>query len=107
MEYIAVYTTLPDEESAKEIARKMVEERLVACVNFFPIKSVYHWKGGIEEDEEYVLLMKTRKELYPEIEKRLRDLHPYEVPAIVSYKIERGLREYLTWIEDTTEVNNE
>lgn len=102
MKYISIYTTLPDEDIAKKVAYKLVEERLVACVNFFPIKSVYRWKGNVKGEEEYAILMKSRRSLYPRVEKMLRDLHPYEVPTIVSYKIEDGLCEYLSWIEDKT-----
>jgi periplasmic divalent cation tolerance protein len=102
MDYISIYTTLPDEDIARKVAYKLVEERLVACVNFFPIKSVYRWKGNVEEEEEYAILMKSRRSIYHRVENRLKELHPYEVPAIVSYKIEDGLDKYLSWIEDET-----
>ena len=107
MEYITVYTTLPDEDAARKVASMMVEERLAACANFFPIKLVYRWEGKIEKAKEYVLIIKTRKELYLEVEKKIREVHPYKLPAIISYKIERGLDEYLCWIKETTEVRYE
>lgn len=102
MEYISVYTTLPDENITKKIANKLVKERLVACVNYFPIKSVYRWEGNIEKDDEYAVIMKSKRSLYPVLESRLKELHPYEIPAIVTYKIEDGLDEYLFWIKDET-----
>jgi len=106
MKYISVYTTLPDENITENIADILIKEGLVACVNYFPIKSVYRWKGNVEYEDEYALLMKTRAALYPKVEMRLNDLHPYEVPAIVSYKIEGGLGEYLLWIKEETKKDN-
>ena len=101
-EYIFVYTTFPDEEKAKEIGEHLVREKLAACVNFWPIKSIYTWKGEIQHDQEVAMIIKTRKELYEKVERRLKELHPYEVPAILEIEIGRGLREYLKWIEDMT-----
>lgn len=98
-----IYTTLPDEAVSKEISKTLVDESLVACVNFFPIRSVYKWENKLNEDKEYALIMKTRESLYGKVEKILKELHPYEIPAIVSYKIENGLKDYLSWIEKETE----
>jgi periplasmic divalent cation tolerance protein len=98
-----IYTTLPDKTITERIATIVVNEGLVACVNFFPIESVYKWKGNLTEDKEYGLIMKTRKSLYKKVEKRLKELHPYEVPAIVSYEIKEGLNNYLSWIQKETE----
>lgn len=102
MNFLIIYTTLPDETVTKEISNTLVNENLVACVNFFPIRSVYKWENKINEDNEYGLFMKTRESLYGKVEKRLKELHPYEVPAIVSYKINNGLKSYLSWIEKET-----
>jgi periplasmic divalent cation tolerance protein len=99
---ISIYTTLPDEGHARRIARTLVTESLAACANAFPIESVYRWKGEIVEEREWGLLLKTRAELYPQIEERLRALHPYEIPAIVAYPIARGLPAYMQWIDDAT-----
>ena len=102
-----IYTTMPDKDIAEKVARMLVEERLAACANLFPIDSVYRWKGKevrpqIEEAREYVIILKTRKELYQKVEKRIKELHPYKLPAIISYKIEKGLSEYLKWIGEET-----
>jgi periplasmic divalent cation tolerance protein len=102
LKFIMVYTTLPDKVITKKIATLLVNEDLVACVNFFPVESVYKWKGRLTEDKEYALIMKTRKSLYKKVEKRLKELHPYEVPAIVSYEIIKGLNSYLSWINKET-----
>ena len=97
-----IYTTLPDKTITKKIAKNLVKENLVACVNFFPVESVYRWKNKLTEDKEYALIMKTRKSLYHKVEKRLKELHPYEIPAIVSYEIKDGLSDYLSWIKKET-----
>ncbi len=102
MKFIIIYTTLPYKVITKEIANILVNEGLVACINFFPIESVYKWKGKLTKDKEYALIMKTRKSLYKKVEKRLKELHPYEVPAIVSYEIKEGLNDYLSWINNET-----
>jgi periplasmic divalent cation tolerance protein len=102
LKFIILYTTLPNKNITKKIAEILVNENLVACVNFFPIESVYKWNGKLTEDKEYALIMKTRKSLYKKVEKRLNEIHPYEVPAIVSYEIKEGLRDYLSWIKKET-----
>jgi periplasmic divalent cation tolerance protein len=103
LKFIMIYTTLPDKVITKKIATILTNEGLVACVNFFSIESVYKWKGKLSRDKEYALIMKTRKSLYKKIEKRLKELHPYEVPAIVSYEIKEGLNSYLSWIKKETQ----
>lgn len=97
-----IYTTLPDKVIAKKISKTLVKENLVACVNFFPVESIYRWKNKLTEDREFALIMKTKKTLYQKVEKRLLELHPYEVPAIVSYEIKDGLQSYLSWIQKET-----
>jgi periplasmic divalent cation tolerance protein len=102
MEYVSVSTSSPDRNSAKKMAKTVVEERLAACVNIFRMDSLYWWQEKVEEEEEYELVFKTRRVLYPELEKRIRELHPYEVPSILSYSIEEGLKDYLGWIDKET-----
>jgi periplasmic divalent cation tolerance protein len=102
MEHISVSTTLTDKNSAKKMAKTLVQERLAACANIFRIESIYWWKERIEEGEEYELIFKTKRRLYPELEERIRELHPYEVPSILSYPIEQGLKNYLDWIDQET-----
>lgn len=101
-----IYTTLPDKITTKKIAKTLVKENLVACVNFFTVESVYRWKNKLTEDREYALIMKTKKSLYKKVEKRLNELHPYEVPAIVSYEIKNGFSGYLSWIHKETSKTN-
>lgn len=101
-EFVVVYTTLPKLRKARQLARALVRERLIACANIFKIDSVYRWEGEIEEVREYGVILKTRGEAYPKLETRIKELHPYEVPAIIMLPIERGSREFLDWIDRET-----
>ncbi len=84
---------------AQRLAGALIEERLAACVNILPgMVSVYSWKGAMTSANEALLLIKTERRVYPRLETRLRELHPYELPEIVAVDIERGLPDYLDWI---------
>ncbi len=102
-EHIMAVTTTGDEESAVALARELIERRIVACVNILPrVRSLYRWKGAIEDDVECVLLMKTSAERYEALESALDELHAYEVPELIVLPIERGSAAYLGWIADST-----
>lgn len=92
-----VYITTSSLEEAKFIGRTLIKERLVACANIFPITSIYHW-DGLKESEEVVLLVKTTTENVKKIEQRVKELHSYDVPCIISLVID-GSDDYLTWIK--------
>jgi len=100
--YISVYITAADADEAERIAMALVEERLAACVNFFPCRSVYRWTGSLEQSGEYVLLCKTRQALLARLQERVKAIHSYEVPAIVAFRIPGGDPDYLKWIEEET-----
>jgi periplasmic divalent cation tolerance protein len=101
--YIVCFVTIDDREKAAEIARTLVENRIVACVNIVhEIRSIYSWKGEICDDHETLMIMKTRENLFPDLKKTIRELHPYEVPEIIALNINQGLPEYLQWIDDST-----
>ena len=100
--YILITTTFDNKEEAEKVIDILLEDRLVSCCQISTINSKYHWKGKIEESEEYQVKMKSKKSLYKEIEKVIKDNHSYEVPQIVYYNIEGGLQDYLDWIEDET-----
>ncbi len=102
---LAVYTTLPDQATAKEIARTLVAERLAACANFFPIHATYIWQDELEQTEEWAMVLKTDRKLYDKLEARILELHPFSIPAIVAYKIKAGLPAYLDWIASSTSQN--
>ena len=103
MAVIAVLTNLPDSESAFNLARELVQLRLAACVNVLaPVTSFYRWEGREEEAREFPLLIKSTRERYAELEAAIRKRHPYSLPEIVAWPIERGLPEYLSWVEQET-----
>ena len=103
MEYRSIYITVKDETEAKKISQILVWEKLVACVNYFPIKSIYWWKGDVEESGETAIIAKTRAELVEKVIERVKQLHLYEVPCVVSWIIEKGNPDYLNWIRESTE----
>ncbi|NOX97579.1 MAG: divalent-cation tolerance protein CutA [Nitrospirae bacterium] len=91
------------EDQAEEIAGHLLKERLVACVNIVgPVKSKYWWEGKIETENECMLFMKTRDELVPLAEKKIKEVHPYQVPEIISLEIKEGNPEYFDWVEKVT-----
>lgn len=100
---LVVLTNTPDLAVAESIARRLVEDRLSACVNLLPsVRSVYRWQGSIEEATEVTLLIKTMGSRYAEVEAAIRQLHPYEVPEIVALPVSAGLPAYLAWVAQET-----
>ena len=103
MAVIAVLTNLPDSESAFNLAREVVHLRLAACANVLaPATSFYRWDGREEQAAEVPVLMKSTDERYSELELAIKRLHPYSVPEIVAWPVERGLAQYLAWVEQET-----
>mgnify|MGYP000555785450 CR=1 FL=1 len=98
--YITVFCTVPGEEKAKEIAKKIVEEKLGACVNYFKVNSIFEWKGKIELEEEYLLIIKTKEGKFEDLKDFIKKIHPYEIPEIISLKVEKGNEDYLKWINE-------
>jgi periplasmic divalent cation tolerance protein len=97
---IAVLTNLPDSESAFNLAREVVHLRLAACANVLsPATSFYRWEGREEQAAEVPVLIKSTRERYAELESAIRRLHPYSVPEIIAWPVERGLPQYLAWVE--------
>lgn len=97
-----VYITAPTKKEAKKIAEILVKERLAACCNIFPLESVYKWRGKIEKTEEFGIFVKTKKRLVEKVLKRVKELHSYEVPCIISIPIEKGDKKFLEWIDKET-----
>ena len=102
MQYRSIYITTRDEDEARRIGKTLVEEKLAACVNIHPITSIYRWQGEIEEEGEAAMLVKTTAELADRVIERVKELHSYEVPCIVSLSIDKGYPGYLKWIEEST-----
>jgi periplasmic divalent cation tolerance protein len=101
--YILVHTTLPDEDTARAVARSLVETRLAACVSIGPpVESLYHWQGALENAREVPLTAKTRADRFPAVAAAIRSRHPYELPEILAVPIVDGHPEYLAWIDDAT-----
>jgi len=87
-------------ELAEKLADTLVTERLAACVNILPAgRSVYEWQGKVEREAEHVLLIKSRRDRLPTLERRLCELHPYELPELIAVPIKEGLSSYLSWID--------
>lgn len=97
----SVYTTVPPED-AEPLARRLVEERVAACVNLHTVDSVYRWQGSVVEEEEVALDVKTALP-YEDVERRIQELHPYDVPAIIEHEVGKVLKEYEEWVEEECE----
>lgn len=99
MSIVIVFSTLPDVNQANHVAKTLVEEGLAACVNLLPaVQSIYRWQGQIESSAEVMLLIKTTEQAYPELEQRIKALHPYELPEIMAISPAAGLPAYLDWV---------
>ena len=98
-----VFVMAGGEEETAKIARSLVEERIAACVNIVgPVRSVYRWRGAIEDENEYLLIIKSRAQLFPKLERRVKELHSYEVPEVVAVAMSRVSKPYLDWLVDST-----
>lgn len=103
VEHMLVLATCPGSITAKQIAQDLVANKAAACVNIVPgIISYFRWSNKVESDDEFLLLIKTTSACIPTIEKRIKSLHPHELPEIIAVSIEGGLNDYLSWIEDST-----
>jgi periplasmic divalent cation tolerance protein len=102
--YLQVTTTTESRSDAESIADVLLDQRLAACVQIIgPIQSQYHWKGKREKSEEWLCLVKTRENLYKQVEEAIKNNHPYDVPEIIAVPIIAGSTEYLQWLEDETQ----
>ena len=103
LEYRIVLCTIDSIKNANELAHNLVKARLAACVNIVSgVTAVYEWENAICEENEYLLIIKTKSDLYKKLETKIKEFHPYEVSEIVSLKIDNGSKSYLDWIEKNT-----
>jgi periplasmic divalent cation tolerance protein len=97
--FVVVLITASSPEEGRRIARSLVEGRWAACVNLIPsIQSIFSWKGEINEESETLLVVKSRRSLYREIENQVKKLHSYEVPEVIALPIVAGSKDYLGWV---------
>ncbi|MGA2316940.1 MAG: divalent-cation tolerance protein CutA [Thermodesulfobacteriota bacterium] len=102
-ELIVVFVTCGSEEEALKIANALIEEHLAACTNLVsPIRSIYRWEGKIWDEKECLLIIKTQKQRFEELEKKVKSLHSYSVPEIISLPIVEGSSSYLNWLVEMT-----
>jgi periplasmic divalent cation tolerance protein len=97
-----ICSTVPPSRST-DIAQRLLEKKLVACVNIAPVRSLYTWKGESCDDTEHLLIMKTQKRLAEKVIRVLKGIHPYEVPEIIVQQVTGGNAEYLAWVNGVTE----
>ncbi len=103
-EMLLVFTSFAREEDAARVVRALIEERLVACGNLLTgARSLYRWKGAIEDEREVVVLMKARKQDWSALVSRLHELHPYETPECIAVRVAAGAPKYLAWLEAALE----
>jgi len=104
MESIVVFITASNEDEAANIARALVEGRLAACVNIVRnIRSIYSWQGKVEDESEILMIVKTQKNLFNSLSKKVRELHSYTVPEIIAVPIVEGSEDYLKWLKEVTD----
>ena len=100
---ILILNTCPGSITAKQIAQDLVANQLAACVNILPgIQSYFRWGNKVDFADEFLLVIKTTSERYDEVEKSIKLLHPHELPEIIAVPIQKGLADYLTWIDNNT-----
>ncbi len=99
-EFLLVQTSCPDKESAIALAQRIIEKKVAACVNVLPeVTSIYKWKEKVKQDSEILLLIKTPKRRYKELQAVICEAHPYELPEVIAVPISEGLPEFLSWVD--------
>jgi periplasmic divalent cation tolerance protein len=102
-EILLAFSTFPDIETARRVARDLVAENFAACANIIPaVESIYRWQGKVEQGTETLVLFKTAAARYPAFQEKLKSLHPYDVPEIIACPVDKAWPEYLRWVIDLT-----
>lgn len=100
-EYIQVFTTFGNKLDAEKSAKILIEKRLAGCVQIIgPVSSTYRWKNKIEEEKEWLCIIKSKRFLYNELEEAIKELHSYEIPEIIAIPVVEGSKEYLDWLNN-------
>lgn len=102
MKTLAVLTTTGNLDEARRLATTLIERKLAACAQISQIESVYMWKGALQHDREYRILFKTTEEMYDAVERAIRELHSYELPAIFSLPVDHAFEPYSRWVAENS-----
>ena len=97
MAFLVFYITHPDEATARSISETLLEQRLIACANVFPIQSAYWWEGAVQQDGEWVSILKTRLDLEQALEQAILAIHPYETPCVMRFEAKANAA-YEEWV---------
>lgn len=100
---ILIYVTHKNKKAAKKVVAHLLEKRLIACANIYPIDSIYRWEGKVVSDSEYVTLLKTQKKNWKKLKAEVKKIHPYDVPCIIKIKAEAN-KAYANWIINETRL---
>ena len=105
--YVVVIMTAADKEEAVRIVRRLLREKLIACANIVgPVSSLYWWEGKIDEADEFLVFMKSKKELFKRLSNRAKEIHSYHVPEIIALSVVEGTPSYLDWLDASLEPVN-
>ncbi len=97
--HIVVFTMVSDKKEATKIAQSLLKERLIACANIVgPVSSLFWWEGKINKANEFLVIMKSRNNLFKKLSERVKELHSYEVPEVITLPVTEGLPSYLNWL---------
>jgi len=99
-DHLVVLVTATNEAQARRVARKLLQSKLAACVNFVPVESMFLWQGEIQEEEEVLLIIKTRADAFDELAAAVRSSHTYDTPEIIGVPVVIGSLDYLRWIDN-------
>ncbi|MCL2606602.1 MAG: divalent-cation tolerance protein CutA [Coriobacteriia bacterium] len=99
-----ILVTCPDKGAARALARLLVQSKLAACAQLLDIESIYRWEGTVHEEDEVLLIIKSKTELFDQLQIAITENHSYDVPQIVQLPITDGLPAYLNWIDEQTTV---
>ena len=107
MQLVAVYTTMDDRDSARRLARELVQRKLAACAQIDEVESFYTWQHELQNEAEWRVMFKTTLASYPDAEAAIRELHPYELPAIYAVALEQVFAPYANWVEEGSSPNSD
>jgi len=103
MSFILIYITHANEDEATKVANLLVDQKYVACANLFPITSAYWWNGAVENENEWVTIVKTIPENWEAVKSKVTEIHPYDVPCIMKINVEAN-EKYEQWIKESVEL---